>query len=344
MNSIKSYELHTAPNRRQLFNELQPKVWRESDMVRQWVVADPEICIEMLRSSHLVMPDQSKVLDLLEKATGQSFENLRLANRFLPAFMEGPEHAELRRGLATYLMSALKRLDETLPALTELHLSALKTKGIVDIYNAVARPFVCDILSTVIGQKLPNEILNLQLGNIFPLYKSPAQWRQLNADYGVALEFLHNGLEFDEMELACKLCCLTFGVDSLCTLIVEAMLELFASEMPHDLPIEFPREAGVPVTFRYVREDCKFGEHEFSCGDFIRLQIQATSYSENNSHHTSMFGAGMHSCVGRQLSLKIWRDFAERVNELGLKGEIVTRKHGQSHFWTRYNAVEVRLM
>ncbi len=344
MNSIKSYELHTAPNRRQLFSELQPKVWRESDIARQWVVADPEICIAMLRSPNLVMPDQGKALDLLEKATGQSFENLRLANRFLPAFMEGPEHAELRRELATYLMSALKRLDEILPDLTEQHLSPLKTKGIVDIYNAVARPFVCDILSVLIGQKLSNEILDLQLGNIFPLYKGPTQWRQLNADYGVALEFLRDGPECDEVDLACKLCCLTFGVDSFSILFVEAMFELFESETLRNLPIEFPREAGVPVTFRSVRENCTFGEYEFTRGDLIRLQIQATSYSENKSHHTSMFGAGMHSCVGRQLSLKIWKHFAEGVNKLDLKGEIVSRNLGHSHFWTRYNAVEVRVM
>jgi cytochrome P450 len=340
---MKSYELHTAVNRRKIFNALPKKIWRENDFLRIWVIADPQLCAEIVRSSQMEMPDLLTVVERVETTAKISLENIKIANRCLPALLSGEQHSVLRKQLATFLMGGLKRVEGTLPDFLEKNLALLRKPGIVDLYVDIARPLVAHIVSELIGQKITEEIQNLDLGDIFPLNKTPSKLRRLNADYGKALEFLSQSTD-DQTELACKLSCLTFGVDSLTMMIVENILELITDQSVNELPLKFPREAGVPVTFRSPREDCHFGVHHFKKGEVLRLQIQANAYSEQTDHRDVMFGAGLHSCVGRQLSLKIWSQLAKAINAIGLRAEFIEQTLGLSHFVAHYRSVKIRVI
>ena len=342
---IKSYELHTAPQRPALFASLPQKVWLETDFLRVWVVAEPQICVEILRSPAMVMPDFLAIVGQVEKSTGLSLHNVRTAAGYLPVLLEGPVHAELRKALAKFFAEGLKRLESVLPSLVNAAIAPLKSSGIIDLNGQIARPLVASVISQLIGQKLTPDIQDLRLGDIFPLNKSPSKLRKLDATYGTALAFLSQSTQ-DPIEMACKLCCLTFGVDTLAMTMVENMLIAFGDKVADHaatLP-DFPVESGVPVTFRRALKDCEFGPYRFSKGDLLRLQLQPFGYADQPELKTAIFGAGIHSCVGRQVSLKLWEHLASAFNTLGLRAEIVEYDLIPSHFIAHYRSVKIKVL
>ena len=95
---------------------------------------------------------------------------------------------------------------------------------------------------------------------------------------------------------------------------------------------DFPVDTGVPVTFRRVKDDCSFGPYRFLAGDILRVQLQPLGYSDQPELKTAIFGAGVHSCVGRQLSLKLWEHLARAFNGLGLRAGLLAYDVAASHY------------
>lgn len=342
---MKSYELHTAQDCQALFADLPQKVWLETDLLRVWVVADPHICLEALRSPALAVPDTMAILEQFEVRLGRTFEHVRTANSYVLVLLRAAAHAELRKALARFLAEGLRRLENKFPEMVSAALKPLRTAGIVDLYAQVTRPLIADIISEMIGQKVTPGIQDLMLGDILTANKSPMKLHQLNADYGKALDFLSQSSQ-DPAEIACKLNCLTFGFDSLTMALMENMIAACRDRAPGqaaELP-DYPVETGVSVTFRRALRDCRFGPHQFAAGDLLRLQLQPLGYSDQRELKEAIFGAGPHSCVGRQLSLKVWSHLAQAFNALGLRAEIATYDLVPSHFIARYHSVKIKVL
>ena len=342
---MKSYELHTAQNRQALFAGLKEKVWLETDLLRVWVLADPRICWEALRSPALGVPDVGAIISQFEVKLGRSFDHVRTANDYVLVLRRGAAHAELRKALAKFLADSLKRLESRLPELVDTAVAPLRTAGAVDLYTQVTQPLITAVISEMIGQKVTPDIQNLMLGDILTANKSPMKLHQLNADYGTALEFLSHSTQ-DPVETACKLNCLTFGFDSLNMALMENMIAAFrdrAAGQPAVLP-EYPVETGVSVTFRRALRDCRIGSHQFLAGDLLRLQLQPLGYSSQKELKEAIFGAGPHSCVGRQLSLKLWSHLVKAFNALDLRAEIGSSELIPSHFIARYSSVKIEVL
>jgi cytochrome P450 len=106
---------------------------------------------------------------------------------------------------------------------------------------------------------------------------------------------------------------------------------------------EFPVETGVPVTFRRAKADFDMDGHAIAAGDLIRLQLQSFGYSAALEDHKFIFGAGMHSCVGKQLSLRIWDHFKREFDALGLKARIARYELFPSHFIILHKLVELEV-
>ena len=342
---MKSYALHTAQNRQALFADLPKKVWLETDLLRVWVVADPQICLEALRSPALAVPDTIAILEQFEARLGCTFEHVRTANSNVLVLLRGSAHAELRNALARFLADALRRLERKLPEMMSAALQPLRTTGLVDLYRQVTHPLIAAIISEMIGLEVTPDIQDLMLGDILTANKSPVRLHQLNADYGKALDFLSQSSQ-DTVEIACKLNCLTFGFDSLTMALMENMIAACrdrAAGQPAELP-QYPVETGVSVTFRRALRDCRFGSHQFAAGDLVRLQLQPLGYSGQRELKEAIFGAGPHSCVGRQISLRVWSHLAQAFNALGLRAEIETYDLIPSHFIARYHSVKIKVL
>ena len=342
---MKSRELHLGSNRQEVFAGLSPKVWLETDLLRTWIVADARVCAAVLRSPDMELPSLMAVVEHLEKRTGQVFKNLRLANRFIPIMLVGQEHAALRKSLALYLTERLRRVEPKLPAIVSEALQPLRSPGLIDLFHVVVGPLITTVISELVDQPVSHDIIELNLDMILTANKSLSMLRNLETKFGIAFEYLKAGSS-DDMELACKICCLTFGSDTLAMTIVEGILSAFrkaGESAPAVLP-NYPLETGVPLTWRRVIKNCTIDEYQFLVGDIVRLQLHAAGYSNDPELTAIVFGAGSHSCVGKQLSLRLWSHVVQAFNALALRGRAGTYHVKSSPYMTRYESIEIEII
>lgn len=339
---MKAYELHLAESRASVFASLPQKVWLESDLVRTWVVAEAATCAAILRHPDAVHPDLLKIIKFVEKACNIELTSVRTAYSGFPPLLDGPLHAEARKCMASFLSNRLNELDGGLPAILDRAFACLKLAGEKDIFRDVIRNLVGDIVSVLIGRKLTDEMYSINLSDIFPLNKSAAKMIELDADFAKAISFVTADGDNAAM-IACKLSCLVFGMDSLAMLLTEGILLSVRSDAIAVLP-EFPVETGVPVTFRRARETFCVGKHEFRKGDMIRLQLQSLGYSYNAALQPLIFGAGAHSCIGKQTSLRVWTKFRERFNALNLRARLICCEYKKSHFIALYDSAKIEVL
>ncbi|MGE3872280.1 MAG: hypothetical protein AB7F74_04910 [Parvibaculaceae bacterium] len=344
---MKSFELHAAENRKALFARLSPRIWLEADLVRIWVVADPSVALKLLRHPMVTIASRAGILDTITEKHGMVFPAVADACRMLPILAENDAHAGVRKGFATYLAERLRELESRLAGFSRSCLGRLAEKGRVDIVSEVVDPFVHKVIAVLIKQEAPAEILALDIADAIFFNTLVTHLQALDARIGKALSFLR-ATSSDEDEVAWKFACLVFGIDSLAGTLTESIVAVLRELDRHGaetarLP-DFPVETGVPVTMRMARDDFVLDGVEFKAGDAIRLQLQSFSYSDNGEDRQFIFGAGMHSCLGKQLSLRLWHSFRQEFDALGLRARILDYELARSHFLMLHKAVNIEVL
>jgi hypothetical protein len=342
--NLKSHQLHSHPDREKLFAENQTKIWHEDFLVSNWVVTDPDMVIDILRRPGSAMPDWQSFIELAEEATGCELQNLRTASRYTPLLLSQDEHAALRKALAVYLAGQLKKLEPQLPGIVAEALAPLTRPGEFDLYRDVARPIVDRVAEGLIDCPLPPGFSDMSLFEIFPAIRSPTLTRRVDKEFGNVFAHLSQYTSND-MDMACKICCLVFGVDTLAMLMVENVLRALreapagaAAKLP-----DYPVETAVPMTNRTPSTEWVYDGHRFGPGDVVRLQLQPLGYSSDPRHNVAIFGVGMHACVGKQVSLKVWHHFKERFNNIGPSGQLRDYKLFPSASICLYDKVTVEI-
>lgn len=332
-------------NGRQFFSGLSTKIWLESELIRSWTVADAELFADILRSPDMELPGMGSVIAHIENRTGQRFENLHTASRLIPVMMEGAEHATLRRALAVYLSAKTLQAEHQLPNLVKDTLKPFQIRSRFDVYHDVVRPLIHQFISQLVGKAVTQDLIDLRLDLILLANKSPVHLRDLDRRFGVAIDFLKSDC-LDEIELACKICCITFGSETLCMMLVESMLSAIdASSLlkTAKLPI-FPVETGVPQTWRRVTKDTAIAGQNLRAGDIVKLQLQAAGYANRPPLNNLIFGAGVHSCIGKQVTLALWEKFSTAFNDLRIHGRVGKYVAMIEPHMIRYEKAEIEIL
>ena len=343
---MKTSEFHIAPDRHGHFAGLEPKVWLESSFLRTWVIAEPSLIVEILRSRNASVLNVDDMIGAIERAYGVEFPNVRFAARHLPLFLEGENHAEQRRNSSKYLAGRMRDMESHLPLLVERHLKPLRSKGRIDLVSEVTEPLVRDITSIFVERQVTEEIAALNLLDVFALNKSLARFKDLDLRVGRAKEFLAVENEDEEL-LGSRFSALSMGYETILVMLTEG-LQLAFRRHPADAgdPIvlpAFPIETGVPVSYRRAVTDFEMAGHAFKEGDLLRLQLQVLGYSDREEDRPGIFGAGMHSCVGKQVSLRIWTHLKQAFDALQLRGRVRSYDLVPSHYMVRYNSIHVEV-
>lgn len=340
---MKSYQLHSVDNRRALFAQLSPPNWLENDLLRAWVVTDPAAILRVFRSPLAVVSSLTEVLKAIRENYGTELPNVAYACGVLPLLVADEAHPAARKGFATFLAARLAELEGELSELSKACLSPLSCPGRVDIVSEVVDPFIHRVFSVFLQCDLPPEFLAMHVGDILSFNTNLARLRSLEARIAGTLEFLRATTP-NEADIAWKFTCLVFGLDSLAMMLTESIVTAVRDASDDRAGVrlpQFPIETGVPVTFRRAKSDFDMDGCAFKAGDLIRLQLQAFGYSEQAEHRNFIFGAGMHSCVGKQLSLRIWDSFKREFDRLDLKARIADYQLMPSHFIILHKLVEV---
>ncbi|MGE4251604.1 MAG: hypothetical protein AB7F09_19620 [Parvibaculaceae bacterium] len=346
---MKSYQLHSAENRRAIFADLPAPIWLEKELLRVWVVADPSLLLQVLRNPLAVVSTLPELVRIIERTNGVSLPNVAYACSVLPVLVDESAHPAVRKGFATFLAARLGELEPHLPALSKsclAPLAPLTRPGYVDIVSGVVDPFIEQVFSILLQCRLPPEVLSLGLGNILSFNTNLTRLKSLDARIGKILSFLR-GASASEEEVGWKFTCLVFGVDTLAMMLTEGIVSAFRdgedAAAGARLP-QFPVETGVPVTFRRARSSFDLSGCSIQAGDLLRLQLQAFGYSMNADDRRFIFGAGLHSCIGKQMSLRVWEHFRREFDQLDLKARIVRYELSPSHFIILHKSVQLEVL
>ena len=330
---------------RQFYTTLKDKVWLESELVRSWLVNDPNFFADLLKSSEMLVPGLLPVLDRIEEKTGKPLQHLRRASKMLPIMLDGTDHAALRRSLAVYLAQKTDLAKQMLPKILSACLAPLQKPGTVNAHHDVVQPLVTEFMSLLAGKPLPHEILNLRLDLILNINKSPSQVIDLDRRFGIAFDFLEKDCA-DELDMACRICCITFGSETLVMMLVENVLSaIAASSAAHPAVLgDFPSETGVPLTWRRASNAMDVGGCPIRSGDHVQLKLQTAAYSEKPAVRNVVFGAGPHSCIGKQITMLLWETFRVAFNALEIQGRLGTYDAIVEPHMRRYNKAEVEIL
>jgi hypothetical protein len=337
---MKFYQLHSAESRRTVFARLSPPVWLENELLPMWVVADPALIIQLLRSPLTALSDLNDVLKAVEAKHGVQFPNVSYACGVLPVLVRDDVHPQLRGRFATFLAGRLSELDAQLPSLVKSCLATLARKGRHDIVAEVINPLVQNIFSILLKSAVPAEFLTLHVTEILSFKAMVSHLRSLDTRIARALAYLRT-TTMDDEEIGWKFICLVFGMDTLATMLTESVVAALDARLVR-LP-DFPVETGVPVSHRRVKSAFRIGAHAFAAGDLVRLQMQALGYSSVAEDRKFIFGAGAHSCVGKQLSLRVWEAFKREFDGLHVSGRVINYQTAPSHYTIFHQSVEIEV-
>ena len=343
---MKTSQLHLAPDRRERFAALDQKVWLESALLRTWVIAEPALIIELLRDPRAVILSIDDMIGAVEQNYAVEFPQVRFAARHLPLFLEDEPHAERRRSFSKYLAARLTTLEARLPELVGRHLRPLQNRGSIEIVSEVIGPLVREITAIFVDRPLAGEIEALELLDLFALNKSLARFKDLERRVGQAIECLGTAEEDDERR-GNRFTALVMGLETLKAMLIEGLRSAFAQEAhandrPAILPA-YPIETGVPISYRRAAADFAIAGREFARGDLFRLQLQTLGYVSRQADRKWIFGAGAHSCVGKQASLRIWAELKRIFDAMLIRGRISSYELAPSHYLVRHSAVHVEV-
>jgi cytochrome P450 len=343
---VKTSQLHLVPDRRERFAALAPKIWLESDLLRTWVIAEPALIIELLRHPQAAILSIDDMIGAIERNYAVDFPRVRFAARHLPLFLDDEAHSERRRSFSKYLSQRLTDLERSLPELIERHLQPLRRKGTVELVSEVTAPLVREITSLFAGCSLPPAIDALDLLDLFALNKSLARFKDLEGRLGEAIELLGAGEQEGE-GLGNRFTALVMGLETLKAMLTEGLCSAFSLQASTNdgsavLPA-YPIETGVPISYRRAEADFTITGHDFAKGDLFRLQLQTLGYVPRQADRQWIFGAGAHSCVGKQASLRVWGEFKTVFDALAIRTRIISYELAQSHYLVRHRTVHVEV-
>lgn len=334
----------TSLDRRRYFANLNEKVWLENSFLRAWSVADPERIGELLRSPDMSLPGLDQMITHIENRSGKTLTNLRRATALIPIMHAGETHAQLRRALAVFLADKGNVAPTVLSDIIEQNLKPFQTRGIVDIYSDVASPLIHQFISFLVDKSIPPEILALRIDVVLNHTKSPSLIFDLEQRFAAMFTFLEPDCK-DESELACKMCCILFGSETLLMMLIESILHAISGtgDSPLTLP-DFPLETGAPLTWRYVQKDVTMDGCPLRAGDTVKLRLQAAGYSDKTAFKNLIFGAGLHSCIGKQITIVLWEHFSRAFNALKLHAKAGKYVAIVNPEMIRYQKVEIEII
>ena len=98
------------------------------------------------------------------------------------------------------------------------------------------------------------------------------------------------------------------------------------------------------MVLRKAVEDLDIGGCPVKAGDNVKLRLKVAGYSERSTIRNVIFGAGPHSCIGKQISLVLWEHFASAFNALKLHGILRNYDAVVEPQLTRYKKVEIEVL
>lgn len=269
---------------------------------------------EILRAADLdVVPYAHRITTLADRLGIDLSATISVLN-VIPLCQQRHTHPDMRRAMAALIADRSDTLKAQIPTIAATRLSPLTRPGRVELVAEVIEPLVSDVLSTLIGVRL-NMAQSSHISRVFSQVMGVAKRRRLDEELIALRHSLQDAFpRADEQELGLKLSLAILGRDALSGTLGCSLHEVFATTPGRafcdmDWP-DLPPRTGVPYIDRVALRDVEVGGVALDAGRTVRAALSEYENSADPKARLAFFGAGAHLCLGRALSLDLWRAMA----------------------------------
>ena len=230
----------------------------------------------------------------------------------VPLALRGPAHPEARKRLANIIAEATPQIEEFisdgLPAL----LDNLLQPGRHDVLAEFILPCADAFMTAHIGASP-----QMPADSIIPRALSPtigvSKRKRLNRELGELRRQLTSQLpDMSAGDVADRMVLAILGTDALRGTLGQSLHAYFEGVSSATDPTAPPR-TGVPHLPRQATSDQFINGQACPAGSLAHLDLK--SFNDSGKPHERMrfFGIGAHTCLGRRMSLRLWRGIVEHL-------------------------------
>jgi cytochrome P450 len=298
--------------------------------IKAWVVANPRHCEAMLVSPHLfVSPYRPAYEDMAKRHRDYAFPNLLFAFKYIPMCLNGDDHKTARRQIAEYLAARKGAVSAAAADMVDRRFGGLATRERVELMTEAIEPLVKDVLGTLNRTDEAGRVLIRSASAVFDRMMGAKKRRELDDEIAEIRGLIRRGLGPDagEDQEGFSLALFILGNDALAGTLGESLHQILLANRGRCLSeIDYPATppaTGVPFVERIVMEPFEYEGTPLRKGERIRILLQSFQYSGDAADRIRIFGAGIHACLGRQLSLEIWSLITRKLSEITARAEII---------------------
>jgi hypothetical protein len=309
--SLDLLSLHYRESRRAEFKAGEEIFFNQE--LRSWFVFKPELVIDLLRDDErLLAPESVANIKMLETRYKRQFPNLIYAMGCIPLLLNGQVHHETRRSLAEIVSGGRSRVLAALPELMGRHIVPLDRESNAEWVSARLSPLVGEVLGLMCNCPHPLPYPKLVLTRMFDRFVGLSALGEAEKHLGQLRRTIAETAP--DVDQAHVIALLVLGRDSILSTLATALHAILRENQGKrfadiEFP-EFPPETGVAVAERVAAAEITVGTQTIAVGDRVRMYFQPIS-DMDSTNKQALFGAGVHSCLGRPISLDVWRTMIE---------------------------------
>ncbi len=230
------------------------------------------------------------------------------------------------------------------------YVSRFDRTGELEVMSEVVVPVVNTVMGAVVGVPTNGDEPAATMSRLFDRLGSARRHVAADREIGEArgrLQAAH-GDAMSEEEVGAALSLWILGYDAMIGTLGESLRSIFEQHIGEPLgAMPFPAnppETGVAYVARTAKEDLEFGGAAIRQGQRLRVTLQSSAYSDDPKQQAHMFGAGIHTCVGRPVAIELWRSLTERLRAIDRKVEFCgSRLRDQDYLFIYPDHLKVRV-
>jgi hypothetical protein len=239
--------------------------------------------------------------------------------------------------MSEFLAKRKRELSERVPEIVASRFNVMRGAGRVEIMQEAIVPLALDIMSIIVG-------LNVSTANCqsvsaaFDKLININKRRRIAADMATLKKAIESqlGPQASQEDIGLRLALLVLGRDPLVGTLGESLYRLLANNPDRYLSDigypEIPPETGVPVIERIVVTPFQFAGCHFEAGDRLRIYLQSFAYARDHRTRASFFGGGAHTCLGRPLSIEVWKAITGLLSAVRLRTTVLSYARRDSDY------------
>jgi cytochrome P450 len=330
MDSLNFLTFHRDNARHELFSNQKTRDPFFDPRTKAWIVTNPSDCRLLISSEKLRPATYAEDYRALSQRFNIDFSALVFAFSHIPLCQHGENHARSRRAASEFLATRRTVVAAQIPKITATHLSAFKREGELEVMSNIIEPMTQEYICLIAGIEIGAAQRLRHVSLIFDRSSGLSKRQAMEAEIAALRELIISRLGQDalEDEVGLRLAYFILGMDPLKGMLGESLHKIFESNAGRRLAEinypDFPPETGVPFIERLVIRPFNFGNSTFNSGDRVRIFLQSFASEQSDLSRANFFGAGPHACLGRPLSVEIWKGVTSFLSEIQLRASVLS--------------------